>query len=753
MNEIYLILVVVLFALAISDLIVGVSNDAVNFLNSAIGSKAASKWMIFGVAGLGILLGSAFSSGMMEVARKGIFHPEMFNFAEIMIIFLAVMITDVILLDVFNTFGFPTSTTVSLVFELLGSAVAVSVVKMSRLNESASELGKYINTDKALAIIVGILTSVVIAFTVGTIIQWITRVIFSFRYEKRLKYFGSIYGGIAIAIVTYFLIIKGAKDAVFITEDTLNWLMSNILTIVFLSMIGWAILLQILKWLFDIDILKIIVLVGTGALAMAFAANDLVNFIGVPLAGFSSFEIWKGSGVEPGSFTMELLGGKVKTPSYMLIVAGAIMFLTLVTSKKAQAVVRTSVDLSRQNEGNERFGSSIFSRMVVKASIKANKSLVKVMPSSIHSFISRQFEPAPVDDTIELKDRPAFDKLRAANGLIISSILISLGTSLKLPLSTTYVTFMVAMGTSLADRAWGRESAVYRISGVFAVIGGWFLTAIVAFIVSFIFAQIFAWGGFIAILFMSLIAILIIVRTQILFRKREKAQIAIPDEDEIVDQNTNTQKVLEKCNKNTVKAVISTSKAYYLCFEGFFSEDKQELKNALTEARLFNEKAKKRKDNLYKNIQRLNQDSVETGHFYVQIVDYQREMAHSLNFLIEPVYTHFMNQHKPFTQLQINRLREFNVGLNGFFNHVLHVLKEGKFEKLDELIELRDNLLANLRALEKEQIKRIKNDEVSTRNSVLYFNIITETKNILLQLINVVKAQRDFMVQTHLKIG
>lgn len=745
MNEIYLILIVVLFALAISDLIVGVSNDAVNFLNSAIGSKVAPKWTIFLVASLGVVVGATFSSGMMEVARKGIFHPEMFMFSEIMVIFLTVMITDIIMLDIFNTFGMPTSTTVSIVFELLGSAVAVSLVKMSALGQSFDHLGEYINSGRALMIITGILVSIAISFSVGALLQWITRVLFSFRYKKRFTNFGSIYGGFAIAVITYFMIIKGAKGASFIPDETAGFLNDHMFIIFWISFGVWTIILQIFTWLFKIDILKIIVLVGTFALAMAFAGNDLVNFIGVPLAGFSSFKDWMASGVGPDAYSMSSLAAKVKTPTYMLLIAGLIMVVTLIRSKKAHGVVQTSVDLARQNEGTERFESSAISRFIVKGSIQLSESLNRIVPNSVLKRIDRQFVPAAVDDSIPLQDQPAFDKLRAASTLIVSSILIALGTSLKLPLSTTYVTFMVAMGTSLADRAWGRDSAVYRISGVFAVIGGWFLTALVAFTLSFIIARLMMWGGHYVTFAMIILAIVLIFRTRIIFRKRkEKEKI----EEEPADQFSNTTKVLEKCNKNTVYAIIATSKAYSLCFDGFFNNDRQQLKSAIKEVDEFNTKAKKIKDNVYKNIQKLQQDSVDTGHFYVQVVDYLRELAHSLNYVVSPIYTHFENKHKAFTKDQIKSFNEFGANLGEFFNFALHLLKEEKFESLDELIVQRDELVKQLKAMEKEQIKLIKAKEVSTRNSILFFKIVAETKNMLLHLINVVKAQRDFITET-----
>lgn len=747
MSEYYLLLVIILFSLAAIDLVVGVSNDAVNFLNSAIGSKAAPKWLIFSIAAIGIFMGTTFSDGMMEVARKGVFNPQMFVFSDVMLIFLAVTLTDIIILDLFNTFGYPTSTTVSIVFELLGSSVSVALVKMKTTGETLGNLGKYINSEKALAIILGILVSVAIAFVIGITIHWLTRVLFTFRYDKRLKYFGSMYGGLAIAVITYFLIVIGAKDAVFMTDEIKLWIGTHMTLIFIYSFVIWSIILQILYMLFKIDILKIIVLAGTFSLAMAFAGNDLVNFIGVSVAGLVSFKAWVVSGIPADIFNMEILSGKVKTPPLILLSAGVIMVFALIFSKKSRSVVKTSVDLSRQSEGEERFESTAISRFVVSASVGLSQAIGKAIPQRFINKVSSRFEPIATDISIPATDMPAFDKIRAASNLILASILISLGTSLKLPLSTTYVTFMVAMGTSLADKAWGRESAVYRVTGVFSVIGGWFLTAFVAFTASFIMAQIIFWGGKIAVFIMFAIVIFIIIRSNIFFRKKINKKIE-DDEDEISESGENTFKIIEKCNKSTVKAIISTSKAYFLCFEGFFNDDRQQLKSALEETEKFNIKAKELKNNVFKNIQKLQQDQVDTGHFYVQTIDYLREMAHSINFVVLPTFKHFENKHKPFNEDQINELNDFGVELNNFFNFSLYILKEKRFDSLDELIEKRNILVEKLKVLEKSQIRRIKNNTVSTKNSVLFFNIISETKTLLLNLINVVKAQRDFIKET-----
>ncbi|TKG93420.1 phosphate permease [Puteibacter caeruleilacunae] len=755
MESFYLILVVVLFALAISDLIVGVSNDAVNFLNSAIGSKAAPKWAIFLVASLGVLVGATFSSGMMEVARKGIFHPDMFYFSEIMIIFMAVMITDVILLDMFNTFGLPTSTTVSIVFELLGAAVAVSIIKIKSQAADLSELANYINSDKALAIITGILLSVVIAFSVGALVQYLARLVFTFRFEKRLKYYGSIFGGIAIAAITYFILIKGMKGSSFAAIELSSgmtvkeWVGDNSFKLLLYSFIGWTIVMEILKSIFKVNILKMIVIVGTFALAMAFAGNDLVNFIGVPLAGFTSFQEWSASGLDAGAFSMQALGGKVATPTYMLLISGLVMIITLITSKKAKQVVATSIDLSRQEEGDERFGSSYFSRLLVRNTISFNKKLKAIMPGVVVKGIENRFDPVKPSEIVVEKeeDRPAFDLIRAACNLVVASILISIGTSLKLPLSTTYVTFMVAMGTSLADRAWDRESAVYRISGVFTVVGGWFLTAFIAFTVAGFVATFISLGGNFMIFVFVAIAGFMIIRTHTLFNKR-KAKEDEADEDELSESIVNIQKVLDKSKRNAVNAIIASSKAYDVCLNGFFVEDRNQLKEAKVLVNEFNKKAKKLKANLFKTIQKLQQEDIETGHYYVQVLDYLREMAHSVNFVVRPVYEHVENNHKPLNEEQIGELTIFNAKVSEYFNFALHLLKEEDFEKLEELSTKQQVLIDHLAALEKAQIKKIKKKEVSTKNSLLFFNLISETKSLILNAGNLVKSQRDFVQHT-----
>jgi len=753
MENFYIILVVVLFALAISDLVVGVANDAVNFLNSAVGSKSAPKWLIFTMAALGVLIGAAFSNGMMEVARKGIFHPDMFFFSEIMVVFLAVMITDVIMLDTFNALGMPTSTTVSIVFELLGAAVSVAIVKIKMAGGSVMlELTQYINSDKALAIITGILVSVVIAFTVGAVVQYIARLIFSFNYHQPMKYFGAIFGGLAITAITYFMLIKGINGSSFASikleggVTISDWISQNTSLVMFVSFLGWTVIMQLLNWIFKIKILKVVVLVGTFALAMAFAGNDLVNFIGVPLAGFSAFKAWVAGGqMAPDSFSMEMLAGKVDTPGYMLLVAGLVMISTLVFSKKAHRVIATSIDLSRQNEGTEKFDSSPVARIIVRSTTRFNKKLKNIIPASVLRALDSRFLPF-ANPNYNDSEPPAFDKIRASVNLVVASILIALGTSLKLPLSTTYVTFMVAMGTSLSDGAWDRDSAVFRVSGVMAVIGGWFLTAIIAFTGAATIALLISLGGKFMILVFIAVAIFVVLRTHLLLKKRSKNSLV--EQEDSIDSEDHYEVIIAKSSKQVVKAIVSSNYIVSVGVEGFLNEDRNKLKLAEKSSSDFSKRSKKNKEKVYSTVQALTEGIADTSHYYVQMMDYKREMAHAAHFIIEPLVKYSDNNHKPFTTEQNVELVKLIAQIDNFFNLALHTVKENKFENTETLIADRENIFEVLDKLEKNQIKRIKNKEVNTRNSLLYFKINAELKNLLLHTVNMIKAQRDFITFT-----
>ncbi|MCD4772614.1 MAG: inorganic phosphate transporter [Bacteroidales bacterium] len=748
MENIYIVLVGVLFILAISDLVVGVSNDAVNFLNSAVGSKAAPFKVIMLIAALGILFGTIFSSGMMEIARKGIFHPQYFYFSEIMIIFLAVMVTDVLLLDMFNTFGLPTSTTVSIVFELLGAAVAVAIYKISTDPNGAMQVGEYINSEKALAIIAGILLSVIIAFTIGALVQYLVRIVFSFNYKKTLKNYGAIWGGIAISAITYFILIKGVKGAAFMSDNIKELITENTIFILGISFIGWTVLLQLLSWLFKLNILKLIVLVGTFALAMAFAGNDLVNFIGVPLAGLASFnefikELVANPGTDPNSFLMTALQGKTQTPTLLLILAGLIMVITLWFSRKAKGVMKTEIDLGRQNEGAERFGSSAVSRSIVRSSLNLGKAVSYIIPNTVTNKISKRFRPV---ETLEDADSKSFDLVRASVNLVVASIIISFATSLKLPLSTTYVTFMVAMGTSLADKAWGRESAVYRITGVLSVIGGWFFTAFSAFVVAFLLALLFSWGGFITIGIMVIIAFFIIFKTQAFHKKREENQKATESSYEITGDN-----IVEKCSTEVVDILFDISVIYKDIFQALINEDIKKLREINKRVDKINKHTKRLKDNTYKTIHQLNEDLVETGHFYVQVLDYLREIAHCITFIVQPSLEHVDNNHKGLIPEQIAELNFITKGIDDLIKIVNNVIKNDEFSDLINVLHHQRTLLAAIEEYRKKQIRRIKYKEAGTKNSMLYITILAETKNLLLNTINLVKSQRDFIIYNNSK--
>lgn len=746
MDSVYLILVVVLFILAISDLMVGVANDAVNFLNSAVGAKAASFKTVMIVASLGVLVGATFSSGLMEIARKGLFFPGQFSFNEVMIIFLAVMITDVILLDTFNTFGLPTSTTVSIVFELLGASVAVAVIKISGSEQTIQDLGQYINAGKALAIITGILVSVAVAFSFGALVQYITRLIFTFNFKYNLRYYGAIWGGLAITGITYFMLIKGAKGASFITKETLEVINSNTFTILLISFAAWTFILQMLMMLFRVSVLKVIVLAGTFALAMAFAGNDLVNFIGVPLAGLKAVQLFNAApGADPTTFLMTGLADDVKTETWMLLLAGLVMAYTLWTSKKARSVIETSVDLSRQGEGSERFNSSILSRNIVRGALNMSNTIGRFLPDRVNNWLEKRFTPPSEDTLAEMPEGAAFDMIRASVNLVVASMLIALGTSLKLPLSTTYVTFMVAMGTSLTDKAWGRESAVYRITGVLSVIGGWFFTALAAFTVSLIAAIILFYGGLVATFVLLGIAGFLIYRTHRIHLRRtneKKAEAlldAMPDE-------LSTENILERCSM-TIQQVLGQSLSIFKdALMGLMDEDRRLLKNAKSSSDDLNVSTKRLKNHVGSTLSHLREDSIESGHFYVQAIDYLREINHCISYITVPSYEHVENNHKPLIPVQIEELSRLNGEVSLLFGEVTHMLTKKNYEDFDLLVARQQNIHRIVEEARKKQVKRIKNSETGTRNSILYLNILAEVKNLTLFILNLLKSSRDFEI-------
>jgi len=746
MNDIYLFFVIALFILAISDLVVGVGNDAVNFLNSAIGSKVAPYKVILAVASVGVLLGTTFSSGMMEVARSGVFFPDQFYFNEIMILFLAVMITDIILLDTFNTFGLPTSTTVSIIFELLGAAVAVSLIKIYVSSEGVQELGNYINSARALTIISGILLSVVISFTVGAIVQFLSRVLFTFNFEKKLPYFGALWGGVAITSIVYFLLVKGARGASFMTDQNIEWISNNTLLILGVCFTGFALISQILISLFKVNILRVVVLIGTFSIAMAFAGNDLVNFIGVPLAGFDSYMLFvKDASLDPTTYTMESLLNPVKTPTYFLLASGIIMILALFFSKKAKSVTQTEVDLARQTEGYERFSSSLFARTLVRKTINFGDFLRKILPQGLFVFLDKRFDDSLAKRRRRInKDDSHFDQVRASVNMFVASILIALATSLKLPLSTTYVTFMVAMGTSFSDRAWGRESAVYRITGVLTVIGGWFFTAFTAFTVAFLFALFISWGSYPAAVISIILAFAFVIRTNFIHNRRSEAK---KKDEAKLTRDWDDETVMKECKLNIKKTLQLVADVHPTMIISFTQEERKKLKKARKKIIGLNDYTKGLKKDVFITLKKLEDDYVDTGHHYVQILDYLREIAHCLNFIIEPVLEHIDNNHAATVPEQTKELTELSNRIGELFTMMLHTIDSNDFNDLPDIIKKNSLLLDKIEKLKLLQVKLIRDEKVGTRNSMVIFNLLTETKNILLHSVNVMKSHRDFYIR------
>jgi phosphate/sulfate permease len=618
MGDPYILMLVALAVLAIVDLVVGVSNDAVNFLNSAIGSKAISVRNIMIIASLGVFIGAITSSGMMEVARKGIFNPSMFMFQDIMIIFMAVMITDILLLDVFNSLGMPTSTTVSIVFELLGAAVCISLIKISTNDtQTFSDLWNYINHETATKIILGILLSVVVAFSVGAIVQFVSRIIYSFNFDKRPTYISALFGGFAITAITYFIIIKGMKGTPFY-KDVKFLIEGNTILIIAGSFVVWAIVSQILIQAFKINILKLIIGIGTFSLAMAFSGNDLVNFVGVPIAAWNSYEAWSVSGISADAFSMGVLAKKVPSNVWLLLLAGAIMVVTLWTSSKAKNVIKTGIDLSRQGEGHEKFKPNPLSRVTVRLAMTINAGIRFVIPKPTLAFIDSKFtKPVialPKDKTYEL---PAFDMVRAAVNLIVAGILISIATSMKLPLSTTYVTFMVAMGTSLADRAWGRESAVYRVAGVLNVIGGWFLTAITAFLAAALVAYLISYDMVMIPILLAVVTFLI-GRNTLIHRRRkkeEKQQVYI-ERAELITING----VIEESADHIASVANRVNKLYTNVVDDLAKHDLNKLRKTDKHVGKLNDEIDSLKDGVFYFIKSLDETSVQASRFYIMVL-------------------------------------------------------------------------------------------------------------------------------------
>lgn len=735
MENIYFLMIIALAALAITDLVVGVSNDAVNFLNSALGSKAISFKTLMIVASIGIAFGAIFSSGLMEVARKGIFVPSQFYFNEIMIIFMAVMITDILLLDFFNTLGMPTSTTVSIVFELLGAAVVMALIKIAADN-NASQLADYINTKKATEIILGILGSVVIAFSVGAIVQFITRFLLTFNFEKKAKWVGAIFGGLALTSITYFIIIKGIKGTDFY-QKIQPFIEGKTVLVLLISFIIWTIISALLINLLKQNIYKITIIIGSFALALAFAGNDLVNFIGVPIAAYQSYEMWEASGVAANEFVMSGLSKKVPTPTLFLFVAGLIMILTLWFSTKARHVTETEINLAREGEGKEKFEPNFLSRQIVRFTMLMSKYTNTVLPDSFKQKIETRFTKPVIklskDKTHEL---PAFDMVRASVNLTVASILISIATSMKLPLSTTYVTFMVAMGTSLADRAWGAESAVYRVAGVINVIGGWFFTAFIAFIASGTIVYLINLGGSTMIALLLLLAIFLLSRNYINHKKKAES-IKIEDSLNRAESNS-IHGVIEESASNISKALKRVSSINQNTINGLASQNLKKLKKTKETVVKLEEEIEELQNSIFYFIKDLDDSYLGASKFYIDVIGSLQDVAQSASFISKISYKHCNNNHKPLKSKQAEELKTISSKLTNLFDEMKNVFETRAFDKImPKIMDDKQALLEDLEYSIQKQVERTRTIESSPKNTTLYFSILLETKDLLKANMNI----------------
>lgn len=749
--DLYLIMIIALAILAIGDLMVGVSNDAVNFLNSALGSKAISVKKIMILASLGVLVGSVFSSGMMEVARKGIFNPEMLFFSEIMIIFMAVMITDILLLDFFNTLGLPTSTTVSIVFELLGAAVAVALIKISANAGDFSELINYINVSKASQIIFGILLSVVIAFSIGALVQFIARALLSYNYEKKSKWVGSIFGGVALSSITYFILMKGIKGTSYAKEtydiiggSTISaFLESEVFMISVVSFILLSVISYFLIFSFKVNIYKLIIGVGTFSLALAFAGNDLVNFIGVPIAAWQSYNAWLASGISADMFSMEVLADKVATPNLLLFMAGMVMVVTLWVSSKAKKVTKTEIDLARQGDTKERFEPNFLSRGLVRLAMNSSKLTSAIVPSKLREKINSQFKvPVLQMSSKKALELPAFDMIRASVNMMVAAILISIATSFKLPLSTTYVTFMVAMGTSLSDRAWGSDSAVYRVAGVLNVIGGWFFTAFIAFTACGLVAFLIHLGGPTAIAILIFAAILILVRNYVSHRK----ELEFEKNSEVLTKAESKSVIglIEESRGNISKASKKIKSIFSTSIEGLAHGKLDNLKKNRKSVEKLSEEVEDLRNDLFYFIKNLEEDTIKaTSNFYISMLTQLQDITESLEYISKITYKHVNNNHKLLTYNQIKELLEINSKCNSLFDDIKNSFSLANFKELKSIIKRKNKLIDFLNEKIDIQVSRTKNKESSPKNTTLYFSLLIETKEMIKNTIILLKLYDD----------
>lgn len=732
MEFIYTFMLAAMVLLAVTGLFIGVMNDAANFLNSAIASKAAPLRIIMAVASFGIIIGAITSSGMMEVARSGMFHPELFTFREVMILYLSVMLANIILLDIYNTLGLPTSTTVALVFCLLGAAIAASTVQIAAdPAATAADLGQYINSARAMAIVAGIVLSVVIAFACGAVVMYLSRLLFSFRYRRPFNRFGAAWCGISVTAIIYFALFKGLRG-VLAGSFVIQYVEHNLLFSLFIL---WCISSAVLFFLqrFKVNILKVNILAGTFALALAFAGNDLVNFIGVPVAGFDSYMLARESG--DTAMHMGALAGPVAAKVYLLLGAAAIMIITLWTSRRALSVSRTELSLSNQSEVREQYGSTPLSRALVRIAMGINGIYGRVVPQGLRQAVAARFERLPEQS----RDGASYDLIRATVNLTTAAILISIATSMKLPLSTTYVCFMVSMGSSLADRAWGRESAVYRISGVLTVVSGWFITGLGALAIAFGVGLALFYGGNIAIVAVTLLC------GWMLFRSNRRKNRQAAEKNLQAADPQNMDEAVRATLDDVARTMRQTTKIYYRTLIAVFRENRKALKEVVQQSEELYEASRERKYGLMAMLARMKENEMNMAQYYVQVVDYMGEIAKALLHITRPCFEHIDNNHEGLSNEQVEDLMHINDEVETIFARMNTMLQHNDYADFDAIVELRDELFESISEAIANQLRRIRTRKTSTKTNILYLNILSETKTIVLQSRNLVKSQRYFL--------
>ena len=729
------IVIAFIFVLAILGIVAGVSNDATNFMSAAVGTKSASYRTVTIIASLGIIFGSLMSNGMMEIARNGVFSPQYFFANEIVYIYLAVMIANLILLDVFNTLGLPTSTSVSLVFELLGATVAIAMIKMRSGVLDGIGLSELINTDKALTMIVGIFLSVAIAFIFGMIVQYITRLIFSFNFEKNLKWKIGIFSGIATTALIYFMLIKGMKGAAFMTAEIKNWIDTHTLQLLGASFVFFTVLMQILFFC-KVNVLKLVVLIGTFALAMAFAGNDLVNFIGVPLAGLDTYIDVKNSGVPMDALSMNSLNTMSAANTVYIILAGLVMVVTLLTSKKAKIVLQTSLDLSKQNGGNESFGSSAVARALVRFTNNMVNAIDSILPAKVKVWIEKRFD----NREMILEENAAFDLIRGSVSIVLASMLIALGTSLKLPLSTTYVTFMVTMGASLSDRAWSRESAVYRVTGMFSVIGGWFITAIVAFIICFLIALLFYYGGVVAMVAMIALAVYIIIKNRAKANKTE-------ENDDLFEKalNSNEQEVIYESfiqhNRESMNKMLNLSKDIYTnIVDAFVKEDIKTLKKASNDCREAKQIMKQLKRKEIMIMRRLDDKMNKNTWFHLSYNSIE-QILYSLRRICDPCKEYVDNSFTPLDKKYLPEVESLKEKVLWSIDAADITIYTSEYKDVDAIMERVKLREENVTEMSHEQMNRIQHNKENIDLALLYLNIIQESSTIITEMRHILRNE------------